>query len=58
VDLGDVRAWLVDIKALQTDAAPSESMPALARLSERQSASPRAATARTPGATNARERRP
>ena len=58
VDLGDVRAWLVDIKALQTDAAPGESMPALARLSERQSASSRSTTARTPVATSAREPRP
>jgi M6 family metalloprotease-like protein len=58
VDLGDVRAWLVDIKALQADAAPDESMPALARLGEGQSSPPRSTTSPSPAATRAREPRP
>jgi M6 family metalloprotease-like protein len=56
-DLGDVRAWLVDIKALQADAAPSESMSALTRLREQQSSVSGPTTTRVP-ATNAREARP
>ena len=58
VDLGDVRAWLVDIKALQADAAPGAAMPALTRVSERQSPPPRSTLSRSPAATSVRKARP
>ena len=58
VDLGDVRAWLVDTGALRTDAAPSESFAALARAREQQASSSRRATARSPAAASARGARP
>jgi M6 family metalloprotease-like protein len=47
VDVGDVRAWLVDIGALQAGAPPTASMSALTTLRERQ-----------PPAMNARSTRP
>jgi M6 family metalloprotease-like protein len=63
VDLGDVRAWLVDIKALQADAVPSESMTVLARLGTTQTRARSTTAARTPAvhtptARNQREARP
>lgn len=50
VDLGDVRAWLVDIKALQADAVPGESMAVLARLGATQTQARSTMAARTPAA--------
>ena len=58
VDLGDVRAWLVDIKALQADAGPGESMAALTRLGETQSSVGSSKAPRSPPTTNARGARP
>ena len=58
LDVGDVRAWLVDIKALQSDAQPRETLPALTRLETGQPSSSRPSAARTPSATTPRERRP
>ena len=57
LDVGDVRAWLVDIKALQANAQPRETLPALSRLEARQGAT-RPAMARTPSAANSGVRRP
>ena len=58
LDLGDARAWLVDIKALQADAAPGESMPALARLGEAQVSARSARTSRHRAATKVGDGRP
>jgi hypothetical protein len=59
LDVGDVRAWLVDAKALQPDARPGEALAALTRLEAQRSLSSRPAAARAPGATTTpRERRP
>jgi len=58
VDLGDVRAWLVDIAALPAGAPPSESMAALTRLREQQSAIASPRTTRAPAATESRGARP
>jgi M6 family metalloprotease-like protein len=54
VDLGDVRAWLVDTKALQADASPAESVPALTRLGATQSRARSAKTTRVPDAKTTR----
>jgi hypothetical protein len=58
LDVGDVRAWLVDIKALSADAQPNEALPALSRLEAQRASSSRPGPARTPSATTARGRRP
>jgi hypothetical protein len=58
VDVGDVRAWLVDTGALPAAAPSSESMAALSRLRERQSPTSDPTTARVPAATERREARP
>jgi hypothetical protein len=58
VDIGDVRAWLVDIGSLPAGAPPSESMAALARLREQQSSDTSLTATRTPAATERRDVRP
>ena len=58
VDLGDVRAWLVDVKALQADAAPAAAIPALTRLGETRSPARGPTTSRGPTATDVRGIRP
>jgi M6 family metalloprotease-like protein len=58
VDLGDVRAWLVDVKALQADAPPAQAIPALARLGATRSPTRRSATSRMPTTTRVRDTRP
>lgn len=57
VDLGDVRAWLVDTKALQADAVPSDVMAALTRLGSSTSSSS-AKTSRRASSSNVRSARP
>jgi hypothetical protein len=58
VDLGDVRAWLVDVKALQADAPPAQAIPALARLGATRSPTRSSATSRMPTTTRVRDTRP
>ena len=58
VDIGDVRAWLVDIGVLSVGAPSSASMSTLTRLRDVQSGAPIAASARTPVAANRRGSRP
>ena len=58
VDLGDVRAWLVDIGALPAGAPPSQSMSALTALRERQARASGSTEARNRAATNSRSARP
>jgi M6 family metalloprotease-like protein len=58
VDVGDVRAWLVDVKALQADAAPGDAIPALTRLGETRSPVRGSKTTRNPSAPNVRGARP
>ena len=58
VDLGDVRAWLVDTKALQADAVPGETMAALARIGAASSRTRSATPARRPSGTNVNKARP
>jgi M6 family metalloprotease-like protein len=58
VDLGDVRAWLVDVGALQADARPAEAIPALARLGAARSPARSSATSRIPTTTRVRDTRP
>ena len=51
VDVGDVRAWLVDVGALSAGASPSASMSALAALRGRQADARGATTAHVPAAS-------
>jgi hypothetical protein len=51
VDVGDVRAWLVDIGALSAGASPSASMSALTALRGRQTDARGAASAHLPAAS-------
>ncbi len=57
VDVGDVRAWLVDIGALPAGASPSASLSALTALRERQPDA-RGATGARNSAARARGARP
>jgi hypothetical protein len=57
VDVGDVRAWLVDTGALPAGAPSSESMAALTRLGDQQKSISRPAT-RAPAAADPRGPRP
>ena len=58
VDVGDVRAWLVDTGALPPGAPSSESMAALTRLRDQPSPTSRPSAARAPAAADRREGRP
>ena len=58
VDLGDVRAWLVDVGAVPAGAPPSQSMSALATLRERQARVPGSSADRTGATTSDRDARP
>jgi len=52
VDVGDARAWLVDIGALPAGASPSASLSALGTLRDAQSPAPRPTRARAPTTSN------
>jgi len=58
VDLGDVRAWLVDVAALPSGAPPSEAIAALTRLREQQSTVASPTSTPTRAAAESRGARP